>query len=270
MVARPAVSSCRSPTRTRLAINGFLATTVDQRSDDGRGTNPDGTIRYLCDSGDPETSTGKSLSALVGEPSLQDALRTNIVILLTDGAESGECTGGCDAACAAQNLLMQPQPVKTYVIGLGLNQGVLDQVAAAGGTSRMVPANNLAELNQAFDQIAKVVASCEYVLDQAPPGLDLTSTSMTNQPESRRTDEWLELRPGHEKAHIPRRGVRPDQERSSDRHRHRLRLPRTGPDLETTATLNDERASRRARAELGYVAAEAMPSESSALPAVRV
>ena len=125
-------------------INGFLATTVDQRSDDGRGTNPDGTIRYLCDSGDPETSTGKSLSALVGEPSLQDAQRTNIVILLTDGAESGECTGGCDAACAAQNLLMQPQPVKTYVVGLGLNQGVLRTPAWAARWNTCVTPSRIA------------------------------------------------------------------------------------------------------------------------------
>ena len=72
------------------AINGFLSTAIDQGSSNGQGTSG-GKIKYLCDSGDPETSTGKSLAALVGESTLQDPTRNNVVILLTDGSESGEC-----------------------------------------------------------------------------------------------------------------------------------------------------------------------------------
>jgi hypothetical protein len=151
------------------AINGFLANTVDEGSSDGQGQASGGKIQYLCDSGDPETSTGKALVALVGEASLLDPLRTNAIILLTDGAESSECTAGCDGACGAQQLLLQTPSVKTYVIGLGVNPASVDQIAAAGGTVQSIPASNQAELSSAFDQIAAAVASCDYVLDTAPP-----------------------------------------------------------------------------------------------------
>jgi hypothetical protein len=148
-------------------INGFLATTIDQGSSNGKGTSG-GKIQYLCDSGNPETSTGKSLAALVGESSLQDSLRTNAVILLTDGGESGECKGSCDGPCGAGKLLGQSPSVKTYVIGLGVNPSAIDAIAAQGGTTKSVPAANQTELDAAFNKIADAVASCDYVLDNAP------------------------------------------------------------------------------------------------------
>lgn len=149
------------------AINGFLAKTIDQGSSNGQGTSG-GLIQYLCDSGNPETSTGKSLAALVGEASLQDPTRSNVVILLTDGAESGECKGSCDGPCGAGKLLAQTPLVKTYVIGLGVNPTAVDAIAAAGGTTKSVPATNQTELDAAFGKIADAVASCEYLLANAP------------------------------------------------------------------------------------------------------
>lgn len=149
------------------AINGFLGKTIDQGSSNGAGTSG-GKIQYLCDSGNPETSTGKSLAALVGEPTLQDKTRTNAIILLTDGGESGECVGSCNGPCGSGKLLAQAPSVKTYVIGLGVNPSAIDAIAAAGGTTKSVPATNQTELDAAFDKIADAVATCEYVLDSAP------------------------------------------------------------------------------------------------------
>jgi len=153
--------------KNAAAVNGFLANTIDQGSSNGQGTSG-GKIQYLCNSGDPETSTGKSLAALVGEPSLQDATRSNVVILLTDGAESSQCVGSCDGPCGSGKLQAQTPSVKTYVIGLGVGASAIDAIAAAGGTTKSLPSNNQAELDAAFAKVADAVASCDYVLDKAP------------------------------------------------------------------------------------------------------
>lgn len=154
------------------AVQAFLDTTLDERSDDGQETDDEGNIRYLCDSGDPETSTGKSLAALVGEASLLDATRTNAVVLLTDGEESEECADDCDGPCGAEALLDQSPSVKTYVIGLGVNADTIDEIAEAGDTGQAIEATNQAELSDAFDQVAAAVASCDYELDDMPPDPD--------------------------------------------------------------------------------------------------
>ncbi|GMV19665.1 MAG: hypothetical protein AMXMBFR56_78890 [Polyangiaceae bacterium] len=153
--------------KNAAAINTFLGNTIDQGSSNGQGTSG-GKIQYLCDSGDPETSTGKSLVALVGQASLQDPTRSNVVILLTDGAESNECKGSCDGPCGAAQLLGQAPSVKTYVIGLGVNPASVDAIAASGGTAQSVPATNQTELDNAFNKVADAVASCDYLLDNAP------------------------------------------------------------------------------------------------------
>jgi hypothetical protein len=167
--------------KNAAAINGFLGNTLDQGSSNGQGTSG-GKIQYLCDSGDPETSTGKSLAALVGEPSLQDTTRQNVVILLTDGSESGECKGSCDGPCGAGKLLSQTPSVKTYVIGLGVNPAAIDQIAASGGTTQSVPAANQSQLDSAFDKIADAVATCDYVLDNAPPDANGLYVYFNNDP----------------------------------------------------------------------------------------
>lgn len=154
------------------AVQAFLDNTLDERSDDGRETDADGRIRYLCDSGDPETSTGESLAALVGEASLLDPNRTNAVVLLTDGEENEECADDCDGPCGAEALLEQSPSVKTYVIGLGVNADAIDEIAEAGDTEQAIEATNQAELSDAFDQVAAAVASCDYELDDMPPDPD--------------------------------------------------------------------------------------------------
>lgn len=162
-------------------INGFLGNTIDQGSQNGQAV-VGGKVQYLCDSGLPETSTGKSLSALVGEPSLADPLRTNAVILLTDGEESSSCVAGCGGPCGAQSLVLQTPSVRTFVIGLGVNSSAIDTIALAGGTTQALPANNQAELNNAFNQIAAAVATCEFVLNNAPADADKLYVHFNDNP----------------------------------------------------------------------------------------
>ncbi len=150
-------------------VNGFLSDKLDQGSSNGQNQ-VSGGIQYLCDSGDPETSTGKSLHALAGEPSLQDTTRQNAVLLLTDGEESSSCvSGGKDGPTSAAELLAQSPSVKTFVVGLGVNASSLDAVAQAGGTGKLVSAQNQTELNAALDSIASQISSCDLKLGTVPP-----------------------------------------------------------------------------------------------------
>lgn len=151
-------------------IQGFLDNTVGVGSSDGQGVQPDGRIEYLCDSGNPETSTGVALDALVGEPSLQDPGRTNAILLLTDGGESSECTDDVDGPGGAANLLAQPVPVQTFAVGMGgasLDQ--LQEIATAGGTGQPYFADQPADLQMALAAIAAAVASCTFELSEVPP-----------------------------------------------------------------------------------------------------
>jgi hypothetical protein len=149
----------------------FLDSTVGVGSGNGMGVDQNGKVEYLCDSGDPETSTGKSLNGFVGEPSLADPERTNAILLITDGAESGECIdNGIDGPAGASALFLQDPSVATYAVGFGDgNPGELDQIAIAGGTNMGYFAEDPMQLDMALDAIASAVASCTFTLDQVPP-----------------------------------------------------------------------------------------------------
>lgn len=151
-------------------IQDFLNGTVGEGSFNGQGLDPNGLVRYLCDSGVPETSTGVSLNDLVGEPSLQDPGRTNAVLLLTDGGESGECTSSIDGPGGAANLLNQPVPVQTFAVGMGgASLAQLEQIAMAGGTGQPYFADQPDDLAMALAAIASSVSSCTFQLSEVPP-----------------------------------------------------------------------------------------------------
>ena len=151
--------------RNATAINGFLTPLRGRGS--SRGTPPD----YLCDSGDPETSTGVSLDALVGEPSLADAMRGNAVLLITDGGESSDCARDVDGTEGATNLYAQTVPVRTYAVGFSADTRAdqLMSIAVAGRTDTFYQADDAAALNAALEAIATSVASCDYALSTPPP-----------------------------------------------------------------------------------------------------
>lgn len=150
-------------------IKSFLANKLDESSSNGKGMSGNN-VKYLCDSGMPETSTGITLTSLVGEQTLQDPARTNAVLLVTDGEDA---CGPPNAQEGAATLYNQPKPTRTYVIGFSddVNGDTLNEVATAGGTSAYYPANSLDELKAAFELIAASAASCDYLLDVAPEDL---------------------------------------------------------------------------------------------------
>ncbi len=152
------------------AINDFLAPLRGEGSSNGSAP------RYLCDSGDPETSTGRTLFAFVGEPTLQDPARSNAVLLVTDGAESGSCTmgGAQDGPAGAGALYDQAVPVRTYVVGFSsdVDAGELNAVATAGGTTSYYAAGDAAALTGALDAIAADVRTCDFLLGEAPADLE--------------------------------------------------------------------------------------------------
>lgn len=153
------------------AINGFLDMTVGVGSNNGDAIDGQGKIQYLCDSGDPETSTGTSLDAQVGNPALQDSLRDNAILLITDGSESGACVqNGVNGPVAAANLFGQAVPVKTFAVGFGgANLDEINNIAQAGGTGMGFQADQADQLELALEQIANAVATCVFQLDQVPP-----------------------------------------------------------------------------------------------------
>ncbi|NVB38251.1 VWA domain-containing protein [Pseudenhygromyxa sp. WMMC2535] len=167
------------------AINNFLAATAGEGSSDGSGLNGDGKIKYLCDSGDPETSTGKSLNAQVGAAELQDSARTNAIMLITDGSESGDCVdNGINGPTAAANLLGQAIPVQTFAVGFGgANTSEINNIAQAGGTEVGYLAEQADQLEAAFDTIANAVATCTFELDQVPPDADEIYVFFDKDPE---------------------------------------------------------------------------------------
>ncbi len=126
-------------------------------------------LDYLCNSGNPETSTGNTLYALIGEKSLQDPQRSNAVLLITDGGENTECKSVTNGADAAGKLLSQPISVKTFVVGFSDEViGSLAGIAEAGGTAQPFNANNPASLEAALTTIAGAVASCQFLLGSVP------------------------------------------------------------------------------------------------------
>jgi len=143
-------------------------------------------IRGLLDSFFPwgKTPTGESLqNADDYFTGLADTERTNFVVLVTDGLPT--CPNGNGLPNAADDALalaavntLYGHGVGTFVIGLGenlnnSNPGLLNDMAEAGGHPRAgadkyYPANNQADLEAAFADIAKVVMSCHLDLYSWP------------------------------------------------------------------------------------------------------
>ncbi|MEM6291326.1 MAG: VWA domain-containing protein [Myxococcota bacterium] len=155
--------SC-SPGAIEIAVSPNNAGAITQFMN---GTD-DGIFGYLCNSGQPETSTGRSLDALVGNPLLQDPGRDNAVLLITDGGESQECTP-VDGPTGAGNLFAQDIPVRTFAVGFGFSGPQLEAIAQAGGTGQSYTADDQASLNTALSTILGGIASCTFQLDEVPP-----------------------------------------------------------------------------------------------------
>ncbi len=132
-----------------------------------------------------KTPTGETLqNADDYYAQLNDTERTNFVVLVTDGLPT--CPNGNGVPNAQDDALalsavgtLYSHGVGTFVIGLGesfnnSNPDLLDNMAEAGGHPRAggaekyYPANNQADLEAAFRDIAKVVMECHLDLTVVP------------------------------------------------------------------------------------------------------
>jgi type IV pilus assembly protein PilY1 len=90
----------------------------------------------------------------------------DFVVFMTDGLPSVDASGTAltnpttaiaAAADAAEDLYTATRPVKSYIVGFalpyGTTPGILDSIAAAGGTSTAFDAANTTALNSAFNTI---------------------------------------------------------------------------------------------------------------------
>lgn len=125
----------------------------------------------------PQGSTpiGASLERMRDYAGIQDPLRPNYILLLTDGDE--RCGGDGEAAVRALREL-EPE-VRTFVVGFGdgVSPDELEAMAIAGGTAQSggtayFQADDEASLNAAFSTIGGMVLSCAYGIEDT--GLALT------------------------------------------------------------------------------------------------
>jgi hypothetical protein len=139
-----------------------------------------------------ETPTGAAIrGACTVAQGRRQAYPANMVVtlLVTDGVPEAPVSFTCnptieDAATAAQECNSGPSAVPTFVLGVGGNLDLLQQIATAGGTEQAylvdgsdVASDVLAALN-AIRGLAQI--PCEFRLPEAPSGsrLDLDSVNV--------------------------------------------------------------------------------------------
>jgi hypothetical protein len=113
------------------------------------------------------------------------------VLFATDGlpnCEGGDPNAASDASTVAAVTALYNAGIPTYVVGFGtfgLNTGVLDSAAIAGGKAKpgnpkFYEANNANDLNMALQAIAGgiIVPSCSFALQSAPPDPNLVTVKI--------------------------------------------------------------------------------------------
>jgi hypothetical protein len=117
------------------------------------------------------TPTAEALTTLEAYTGLQDAMRANYILLITDGQST--CM---DPVPVVTALRMHTPSIRTFAIGFGsqVDPTQLANIATAGGTARSATpvyyqADDPTSLASAFSTIAGSVLSCTYTLSQIPP-----------------------------------------------------------------------------------------------------
>lgn len=110
------------------------------------------------------------------DPALYDADKQSYVMLITDGNQAGCSDAGGDNGTEVLLADMYSKGVPTYVVGFGsaVGAGQLNMFAEAGGVPlpgdpMYYQADDAAELEAAFVDIAGALVSCSFKLDEAPP-----------------------------------------------------------------------------------------------------
>jgi hypothetical protein len=120
------------------------------------------------------TPTTAALNAATAYLKTLDDGNKKFILLATDGEPNcggspvdinvTDVPGASNAAAAALAAGFQ-----VYVVGIGPNLATLTQLAQAGGTTDYYPVSSPSDLVNALSSISKLVASCNFKSDQAPP-----------------------------------------------------------------------------------------------------
>ena len=123
---------------------------------------------------DYSTPTAAAISAAVAYLKTLDDGNQRIILLATDGepncggtrpnVATDDLTGATSAAADAHTAGFQ-----VYVVGIGPNLSNLTQLAKAGGTTDSYPVDSPQGLVDALSSISKLIGSCSFKSDQAPP-----------------------------------------------------------------------------------------------------
>lgn len=136
----------------------------------------------LYPSGPCVTNIDTAIEQAATDPGLADPSRESYLMLISDGAQSSCNLGGGDAGTeAAIADLYTNRGIPTFVVGFGsaTDAAELNKLAMLGGrplagTPRYYQADTAAQLDQAFQSIAGLVATCTFKVD--PPPADLMRT----------------------------------------------------------------------------------------------
>jgi hypothetical protein len=139
------------------------------------------------------TPTAEGLDILPDYAGLEDATRSNYVLLVTDGQST--CNDPVPSVTALRNESLE---IMTFVIGFGsgVDPDELNDMAQAGGTAQaQMPyyyeAGDASSLAAAFASVAGSVFSCSYTLAAEPPDPNQLYVYLDNQdvPQSS-SDRW--------------------------------------------------------------------------------
>lgn len=128
------------------------------------------------------TNIDTGIETAATDPALADPTHPGYVMLISDGAQAGCSTGGGNAGTTAAIAdLFTNRGIKTFVVGFGsqVDATHLNQFADAGGAAlpgatKYYQADTASQLDAAFQSIAELAVSCDYVVD--PPPADLNQT----------------------------------------------------------------------------------------------
>ncbi len=140
------------------------------------------------------TNIDEGIKQAGADPALYSTERRSFVVLITDGAQSGNCSGGrttADPLTVKYLTELYSKKVPTYVVGfdVGTNataQASLNSFATAGGlpnptgTLKFYAANDQAELEAALDKLAGIASTGDVSFCKGVPCPDnrcLTATA---------------------------------------------------------------------------------------------
>lgn len=136
-----------------------------------------------------QTPTADALGSAQILPEMVDPLRSSFAIVVTDGGVSCGVTDP-ELSTLAASLLADGIPTAVIGFATGATVSSLEALAAAGGLARpggapsYYVADDAADLDTVFDEIAARVVSCDLPLSSVPPDPDALFVNVNDVPSA--------------------------------------------------------------------------------------